>query len=474
MEWKETRIPYGKGFEIYNKTPPLMQDILALFTRPIPRSVMLGSGFHDFYQELNKTQWYRQDKLKELQEGRLKALLNHAYHNVPYYHKLFKNRNIQPEDVRAIEDLEKLPILTKEDIRNHFHELIAVNAKDFKYGFCKTSGSTGTPLIFCLDQRCREIEYAAEWRQLSWAGIDFQDRIATFRGSLVYEHGKTEALWKFNALSKELDFNTFDLSESVLSKITRKLIGFDPRLIKGYPSVLERVSKFMFSHKLGFSAKAIQTSSESAFESQREAIEEGFHCKMYDWYGESEYVATAGQCPEGNYHINAESGIMEFVRNGVNVASGELGEILGTGFYNYSMPLIRYKVGDLGKYSDEKCVCGRELPLLQSLEGRVTDLIVTPDGKVVSGTSFEHYWKHRISPHTPNIDYVHIVQISKRKLLIEMVKKELFSDVEMQTILRELRILLGSEIEIEFRNLDSIPVVRKSRFTESEVDTSYF
>ena len=449
-----------------------MQDIFALLTRPIPRSVMLGSGFHVFFQKLNKTQWYKPERLKRFQESRLRALIKHAYHNVPYYHKIFKERNIRPGDIKTIEDLKKLPILTKEDVRNHFDQLIAVNANDYKYGIGNTSGSTGKPLTFYLDQQNREIEYAAEWRQLSWAGIDFQDKIATFRGGLVYEHGKTKALWKFNALSKELNFNTFNMNESLLKIFIKKLKNFHPDLIKGYPSVLQIVSKFILSNNVVIDPKAIQTSSESVFESQREIIEEAFNCKMYDWYGQSEYVVSAGQCPEGNYHINGDSGIMEFVKNGENVASGELGEILGTGLYNYSMPFIRYKTDDIGKYSDEICTCGRGLPLLQSIEGRVTDLITTPDGKIISGTSFVHYWKHRISPHTPNVDYVHIIQKSKKRLLIEMVKKERYSNEETQTILRELKLLLGSEIEIGFKDLDSIPIGRKWRFTESELDTS--
>jgi phenylacetate-CoA ligase len=225
----------------------------------------------------------------------------------------------------------------------------------------------------------------------------------------------------------------------------------------------------MLNNNINYSPKVIQTSSESLFESNRELIEKAFECKIYDWYGQSEYVVSAGQCPEGNYHINVESGIMEFVKDNENVAPGELGEIVGTGFYNYSMPFIRYKLGDVGKSSDEVCACGRALPILESLDGRVNDIITTPDGKIISGLAFHHYWRRRINPYLPNVEDAHVIQKSKSKLLIELVKKEGYSDKETQKILTELKMLLGSGMEIEFKDMDSIQTGNKRRFTESEL-----
>ena len=459
--------------KIYSESPLWIQDIFALFTRPIPRSALLGSGFHAFFQKLNKTQWYKPKRLKRFQESKLSALIKHAYHNVPYYHKIFKERNIRPKDIKTIEDLKKLPILTKEDIRNHFSQLTAVNAKDYKYGTGKTSGTTGKPLPFLLDQQNREMEYACQWRQRVWANINFSSKIAIFRAGLGWrKFEQDKPCWKFNALSKELEFNILGMDKNMLKTYVEQLKKFRPDLIEGYPSAIQLLATYILEYKEnGIFSRAIRTSSETLSDSQRSIIEDGFRCKVYDWYAQSEYVVSAGQCSEGNYHI-VESGIMEFIRDGEQVGEGEVGEIVGTGLYNYSMPFIRYRTGDVGKYSEEKCNCGRGLPIIQSLEGRVSDTLITPSGKLLSVTTFEVYWKCRISPHTPNVDYVHIIQKSKRKLLIEMVKKEHYSNEETQTILRELRALLGSEVEIEFKDLDSIPIGRKLRFAESELNIS--
>jgi phenylacetate-CoA ligase len=437
---------------------------------------MLGSGFHVFLQELRRTQWYSSEKLKEFQEKKLRELIRHSYQNVPYYHRVFNEVGITPDDIKTIEDLRKIPILSKDDLRANFSDLVALNASSYSFGVSTTSGSTGKPVSFYLDQQNREIEYASTWRQREWAGIRLDDRIASFRAFRAlrgtnYRSGKP--LWKFNSLSKELEFNIFGLNNKGLKKQTERLKEFSPKLIEGYPSTIELLSKYILNQGIrGVSPVAVQTSSES-LTTRRETIERALGCRVFDWYGQSEYVVSAGQCPEGNYHIN-ETGIMEFIKQGEHVSHGELGEIVGTRLFNYSMPLIRYRITDVGRYSKDLCSCGRSLPLVQSIEGRVSDSITTSEGKIVTGMVFEHYWKHEVTPNTPNVDYVHIIQRANKKIIIKIVKRPEYSDYETRIMLCALAALLGSDIPVEFEELDSIPQNRKWRFSESELEVVLF
>jgi len=466
------RIPYGKGIELYCKSSLSTQRVLSFLMTPIPRSTILGSGFRASLEELERTQWLESSALKKYQEKRLRAIIRHAYHNVPYYSRLFKQRGISPDDVKTADDLRKIPILTKDDLRNHFNELVAVNAADFKFGTSGTSGSTGKPVSFYLDQQSREMEYAAKWRQRRWAHVDINGRIATFRTfrgmqGTNFKSGKPR--WNFNALSKELEFNIFGINKETLSKQVRKLREFNPELIEGFPSTIGLLAKYLLERDIkDVSPVAVQTSSESLL-SRRLVIEEAFGCKVYDWYGQSEYVVSAGECPEGSYHVT-ESGIMEIIKDGERASEEEMGEIVGTGLYNYSMPLIRYRTTDLGRYSCEKCNCGRGMPTVYSLEGRVSDSILTSEGRIITGPSFEHYWKNEISPRTPHLDYVHVVQKSDKRLIIKLVKAHDYSEEETNEIMRWLSLLLGDGVKIEFEELSSIPVQRKWRFTESELD----
>jgi phenylacetate-CoA ligase len=273
-------------------------------------------------------------------------------------------------------------------------------------------------------------------------------------------------------LSKELEFNIFGLNRSIVQKQITKLRKFRPCLIEGFPSTIELWAKYVLEQNIkDISPAMVQTSSETLSTLQRTVIEQAFNCKVRDWYGQSEYVVSVGECPQGSYHIN-ESGILEVLKDGERASDGQIGEIVGTGLYNYSMPFIRYRTTDLGQSSNDECSCGRGLPLVRSLEGRISDSIVASDGRLITGASFEHYWKVRITRHTPDIDYVHVIQQSNRNLLIQIVKKKGYSEKETQVILRELNTLLGYEIEIKFEELDSVPIRRKWRFSESELPLS--
>ena len=466
------RIPYGKGIELYCKTPVSIQKSLGIFMAPISRSTILGSGFHDALRKLQETQWYKPAKLREYQESRLRALVRHAYHNVPYYNRVFKKEKITPDDIQRVQDLKKIPILTKTDLRTHFAELIAVNAAEFSYGVSSTSGSTGKPVSFYLDQQNREMEYAAKWRQRNWANLYLNCRIATFRAfrgmrGTKFQNGKPR--WIFNALSKELEFNIFAINGANLKRQVEKLKQFNPDIIEGYPSVIELVAKYVLKHDIQCkSPAAIQTSSES-LGTRRPIIEEAFGCKVSDWYGQSEYVVSAGQCPDGKYHIT-ESGIMEIIKDGEQVSDGEIGEIVGTGLYNYSMPLLRYQTTDLARCSEEKCNCGRGMPLVQSIEGRVSDSILSSDGHIITGPVFEHYWKNKITPNASHLDYVHVIQKPDRKIVLKVVKSNDYPDKETSAIIRGLKEILGEELKIEFVELLSVPVQKKWRFSESELN----
>lgn len=469
------KVPYAKGVHIYNKAPLWMKEVFSVCMAPVPRSIMFGSGFHNYFRELNKTQWYKLEDLEKLQEKKMRALIKHAYFNVPYYHRIFRGKNINYQDIKTLEDLKKLPLLTKDDIRNHFNELVAINANNYMYGVGNTSGSTGKFFSFLLDQQNREMEYATVWRQLNWAGIQFNDKIATFRGDLANETDYKNTLWMQNALSKELVFNTFDLNKGNIKKIVDKLSKFKPRLIKAYPFVLYYIALHMEDYAgKAVEPLAIQTSSELLSKKQRDVIQEQFNCQIFNWYGHAEYAISAGECENHDgFHINMESGIVEFLSKDESVSSSELGEITATGLHNYSMPLIRYRTSDIGSYVNEKCNCGRELTIMNSFEGRISDMIVSPNGKVISGVSFEAYWLHRISPHTSHIECFNVIQKTKRKLVIEMVKCEDYCEKDKEYILKELSILLGDDMDIDIIEVDSITTSGKWRFTKSEIPIEF-
>jgi len=462
-------ISYSLGLSLYKKSPPLIKRCVNSVLFPIPRSVLLGGGFHEKFDLLLKTEKWDYADLAHFQEKQLQNLIFHAYKYSSYYKDVFSKAKIHPIDIKKIEDLRKLPILTKDIIRNNFNDLVSLNFKVFKPGLANTSGSTGKPLIFYLDQQNREIEYASVWRQAFWGGVkDINVKIATFRGDFVYDFEKTDNLSKWDGVSKELIFNTYNLNRSTVHGMVQELNKFKPLLLKGFPHSLYIISRFVNEEgfSLNFKPHLIQTSSEQLTLQMRETIENTFNCKIMDWYGQSEYVLSFGQCEYGTYHQTMETGIMDYIED-------EWGfeRLVGTGLWNYSMPFINYNIGDIidaGK--NKQCTCGRNLITIRSFEGRLNDMLYIPDGRVISGGGLDHYWKHRVIPSLMIVpEYVHFIQQSKNNLLVQIYSNDEFLESDLNQILFGLNLLFGNEMNIKIMLLDQLPVTKKWKLVDSSI-----
>ena len=333
---------------------------------------------YKFKKFLAQSQWYDEERLLEYQCQRLRHLLKHCYENVPYYTEIFDKNRLKPDDIKTIEDLKLLPILTKECVRNNFNKLMAKKVKKFDPIVSHTSGSTGTALEFYLDRDTNILEFATIWRFWNWTGYRFGDKFADLRGRVI--QGKKP--WMIDYRLRSLNLSSFRLTRDVVKDYATQLRKFKPKIIRGYPSSISLFAKWLQEDGIDdIQPVAVVTSAETLLAPQRQDIEEVFNCKVYDWYGIMERVAAIGQCEYGNYHINSEYGIVEILdENGNPVQNGERGEIIATSLHNHAMPFIRYRTNDLAVADDDgkKCECGRGLPLVKSIFGRVEDFVVTP------------------------------------------------------------------------------------------------
>jgi phenylacetate-CoA ligase len=463
------KLPYALGLKIHKNCPQFARPLLDTILEPIPRSVLLGSGFNEKLQLLCNTANMRHQELVAFQEKRLYNLINHAYRNVHYYHKLFKEKNLIPADIRKIDDLKKIPLIKKEYINNNFDSFTSSDYSLYNPGIANTSGTTGKPLTFYLDQQNREIEYASVWRQAFWAGVNnINTKVATFRGDFVFDIKRSAHLYRLDGISKEFVFNTYLLNRDNVIAIIDKLNEFKPELIKGFPHSLYIIAKLASEKNrfLKFKPKIIQTSSETLYSFMRDEIEEFFGAKVFDWYGQSEYVLSICQCEYGTYHQIMETGVMQIIEDDFGFE-----RLVGTGLWNYSMPFINYGIGDIIKSDDiTECCCKRGLKIVKSLEGRVNDVVVTPSEKHIGGVAFEHYWKHRVIPKLKYIpDYIHFKQIDLFNLEMEIYSRNPLQDREIKMILKELHEMLDHEMNITINYLDLMPEIKKWQLVESKL-----
>ncbi len=268
-----------------------------------------------------------------------------------------------------------------------------------------------------------------------------------------------------------LYLSPYDMCEENLSEYAKALLKFKPKMLRGTPSSLYIFAKFIKQKSIIINLHAVQVSSETLYAFQRELVEEQFDCNIYSWYGSGEKVIKAGECSIHNgCHINSEFGIIELMRKGKDVHMGDLREIIATTLVNYAMPLIRYQIGDLGALSKRQCPCGRGLPLLKSIEGKIRDIVITPDGKIIHGEFFKYIiekpWIKIARCHQAEID-----QIEIDILPISIPPKEEITKIE-----NKLQNHLGDNMKININFVDDIAPTKvgKRHYVISDVSQQLF
>ncbi len=410
---------------------------------------------------LCKTQWWSLEQLKELQLKRLHSLLSHAYSNVPYYHKIFNKLGLTPDSIKTVNDLIRLPILTKADVRNNIDDMIAKNYKKKDLFLNSTGGSTGEPLHFYTDRIAGSWNMAAAYRAWEWADYKIGDKMAYIWGAPqdISLHsslkGKiSDVLFRLKML------DAFNITQDTLQKFIREMRKFRPKVINAYASAAYIVARYLLEKGIeDIRPKAVLTTAEMLYDEQRETIEKAFSCPIYDYYSGRDTTLQATECSHhSGYHMSVETTVVEFIRNGQPVAPGELGEIILTDLTNYATPFIRYRIGDLGLPSNKRCPCGRGLPLMKKVIGRVTDFMITPDGACIHGEFFTHLFYE-----TNGIVQFQLTQNRYNKLLLKIVKGDRYDKNELEALLVKMKKRCGSDTMIDVKFVNYIPVSKSGK-----------
>ncbi|WP_324876585.1 phenylacetate--CoA ligase family protein [Methylocaldum sp.] len=407
--------------------------------------------------EIEGSQWWPIDQLREFQGARLSKIIESVVWNVPYYRDRYQNLGMDISRLRFPEEIDKLPLMDKMDVRKAGKALISKRAsKALVSG--STSGTTGTPLTLYQDLAAVNRENAFIWRQLAWAGLRRGARRAWLRGDMIVPVNQQHPpYWRKSHADSMLMLSSYHLSEATTAAYIDALARFDPVIIQAYPSSIGFLASWMESSGLfyrGESLRGIVTSSEFISDEQRAKIENTFGCKVFDWYGQFERVAAIGTCEHGRYHLISDYSHVELLPG-----DDGLFELVGTGFNNMAMPLIRYRCGDLvlPAPADERCACGRSFPLINKIVGRTDDSIKLPNGRRIG--RLDHLFKG-----VSGILEAQIRQDRLDALTILMVPSSKFNQHTRNRVLANARERLGEEITLELAVVDSIPRTKSGKF----------
>jgi phenylacetate-CoA ligase len=409
------------------------------------------------YKELMKTQWLSAEELIKYQEKKLRKLIKCAYENVPYYHSLFRRNNLKPDEIKTVEDLKKIPVSDKESLKRdktYPNNLFAKNLSSKKVKFGNTGGTTGNPLILARDVNERSYTWAAYWRWLSWMNLKRGDKTATIWGQPIIDNWRYKRMINsiLSFINNEIRLNSFNLTGDIMGSFTKKVIKYKPKRIHGYASSLSAFAKYVEENGIELPSMVVSTTAEVLEPIWRQRFEEIFKNQVFDQYGCGECCSLAFECDahEG-LHITSEHVIIESLMDGERNYGENEGEVVLTNLDNYFMPFIRYKNGDVIKTSDDLCSCGRNLPLIKRIGGRIGDVLVTPAGKFLHLDYFTDLLNQIKWNNKYDIRKYQLVQEAKDKIIWTIVAKSIPSEKEIEKLLLVVeKDFLGVELKINF------------------------
>jgi phenylacetate-CoA ligase len=447
---------------IYNNSPVFIQNIIISIYGYYWKERRLGGQFEKHLTEFKSRERNTKEEWDVYQTIELRKLLIHAFKTVPFYRELYSSHGFSLLDFEQFElsQLKSLPYLEKDDLRKFGKTTLLSNKKE-KGCFFASSGSTGTPVNIYISKKFHQLWNAAyEARVRNWAGVTSKMARGMIGGRRIINSNKPkEPYYRYNISEKQTYFSAYYINENTAENYLNGMKVNKVEYMVGYAMSNYFLADIINKKKLKApKLKAILTSSEKLTDSMRSTIEEAYQCKVYDAYSGIEACGLISENKEGDFLLSPDTGIMEVIgKNGDQINYGEAGEVIATGLLNYDQPLIRYRIGDRVKLSENQdSKSGLEMLKIDTIEGRVEDVILAKDGSKM------------VRFHTLFIEIEHlitgqVVQKSLNEIMINLVVEKDFNTSNETLISKRLISQLG-EVEIEYQYLSDIPKNKNGKF----------
>lgn len=411
-----------------------------------------------FLRQLEQSQWWSPLQLQKWQLQRLRTMLDHCVANSLYYRETWNRLGLKPDAIRSLADFSRWPITSRETMRQQklricsSDETMPVVSKS-------TGGSSGTPLQLVIDHDANDRRVAAAYRGYSWAGASPGTRQSHLWGVNLNDRPLRQRCkeWLYSrGLHRRDVMNSFEMSDETIPRYAARINRFRPKVLVAYTNPLYELARAIDEHGIRIHRPdSILVGAEKIYDFQRELIEKVFDAPVYETYGSREFTLIAAECDRHcGMHLTSELLLVEIVdADGQPVQPGQEGDIVVTDLFNIAMPFVRYAIGDRGIASDERCECGRGLPLLRKVVGRQLDVIVTPDRRRIAGELFPHLIKDFAA-----VRQFQVVQRRIDQLELKLVVDSRWSETDRAQIEHKVRQCTGPRMKTEITEVDSIPL----------------
>ena len=417
-----------------------------------------GGDYQTSLNEFLARDRFNHDEWQAWQQASLKQLLSAAAEHVPFYRDTWNKAEKKAAQSGL---LQELPLLEKDPIRANPHAFLRQDLNIQKPLTFFTSGSTGTPIAsLWTAAELRASMAVREARSANWAGVSFTVPRATFSGRMVEPDPLSKGpFYRFNLVERQVYFSPFHLRQDTARLYVEALRKHKVQWLTGYAVSYYLLAKFILAEKLDVPPlKAIITTSEKVTPEMRGVMESAFGCRVFEEYSTVENVLFASECEAGRLHVSPDVGVIEILRpDGSYCDPGEVGEVVATSLMHYSQPFIRFRLGDLAAWDDEPCDCGRAMPVIKEVVGRIEDVVTGPDGRQL--VRF-----HGIFVNQLNVREGQIIQEALDRIRVKIVPTPEFGEADVADIVARVQQRLSAEVQVIVEPVTEIPRTKSGKF----------
>jgi phenylacetate-CoA ligase len=449
---------------VWERLPRLVKVAVGTVLKVVPQQHLLGSGFRKHLSFVQQAERWSAEQARSYQLERLKSLCTLAYEKTAYYRRVFTEAGFDPRDLRAVEDLQRLPTIDRSTLQTSLNDMCTTNPQSSNIDYTSTGGTSGKPLAFYIGSNRSQIEYA--YLVASWQRIGFQlgATLAAFRGRTV-QQDDAGLYHEYDPLLRYHFYSNFHMTDENIERYLKHVSGLGPCFLHVYPSSVTALARFLRRSEMKppQNIKGIIAESEIVYPEQRRFVEDIFGCRLFSSYGLTEKVIAAAECEHSsNYHVWPTYGFFELLDEEGKCISepGKRGEIVGTGFINDIVPFIRYRTGDYATYVGDGCKeCGREHLLISDIQGhRIQESLVASDGALISWTALNMH-----DDTFANVRQFQFYQDKPGCAVLRVLPAQGYGSSDKERIQARLQRKFDQRMSLEFEVVESIPLSRSGK-----------
>lgn len=450
--------------KIYKYLPIYLQNTACSLYGWKENKLRFNKDFLSILADYKMSEFYNEARIESNKKSDLNKVLTNAFKFVPYYRDVFEKLNIEPSDITCFDDLKKLPVLSKEDLRLNQDKLLSNQYETSELREVHTSGTTGKALTLFKHPLSITKQWAVWYRHRARFNSKVGDLHVNFTGKQVVPTSQIKPpYWRYNSASNQFLINMQHITDSKIKDIIAFLNTIQPKFYSGYPSIISEVARLGLEHNLALKDECkpeyIFCGAENTLDYQKYAMQEWAGATITDQYGLTEGSCNMSRCEYGYYHEDFEFCHIECVDPEILPSGRKRGRLVGTSFSNPAMPLIRYDTGDIAIWApdDYQCQCGRKSSVIESVEGRIDDTIKLVDGRRIM--RFDYLFKG-----TDSIKEAQVCQYKEGEVVIEIVMRVGFSTDIEEELKRSFSQWICKDTKVLIKQVDAIEKSSSGKF----------